>query len=101
MLVAQPPTELTEIYQRGLAASTLIAQPFWKELEHYMAEQILAAQEAMEKARYADQHTKANLLDRWIITKDLVARIEQFPVAAVEAARELGEQTQWLTNNTA
>ena len=91
MLVEAPPTELSELYQRGLAASTLVSQPFWRELEKYMAEMVQGALEAMEKARHADQYTKANLLDRWLLTKDLVARIEQFPVAAIEAARELGE----------
>lgn len=92
MLIHDHPTELQELYQRGLAASTLISQPFWKELERYMEEQIALAMEAMEKAQNASPEVKANLLDRWIITKNLVARIAQFPVAAIEATRELGEQ---------
>lgn len=92
MITAETPKELTEIYQRGLAASTLVSQPFWKELEKYLAEQIVAAMEAMEKARHSDAQVKANLLDRWLITKDLVEKIERFPLAAIEAARDIGEQ---------
>jgi hypothetical protein len=91
-MLIQVPTELQEVYQRGLAASTFVSQPFWKELERYMAESIATALEALEKARNAEPTVKANLVDRWLITKDLVARIEQFPVAAIEAARELGEE---------
>jgi hypothetical protein len=85
-------TEDDVIKNRGLQASTLINQPFWKELEIYMAMQIQDALEKLDGAKYADDRVKANLLYRWQVTKDLVARIEQFPVAAIEAARELGEQ---------
>jgi hypothetical protein len=85
-------TEDDVIRNRGLQASTLVNQPFWKELEIYMAVQIQDALEKLDGAKYADDRVKANLLYRWQVTKDLVARIEQFPVAAIEAARELGEQ---------
>jgi len=99
-MLTENPAQLSEVYQRGLMASTLISQPFWKELEAYMAEQIQAALENMEKAKHADQHAKANLLDRWILTKELVEKIEKFPLAAIEAAREFaGEQKTW-TNST-
>ena len=91
MLEVAPPTELQELYQRGLAASTLVNQPFWKELDNFMNQLVLEALNEMEGAKWADDCLKARRVDRWLTIKDLVARIEQFPLAAIEAARELGE----------
>lgn len=81
-------TELSEVYHRGLAASTLITQPFWKDLQIYMNQQVLDAMNGMGDAKFATDEVKARRVDRWLTIRDLVARIEQFPLAAIEAARE-------------
>jgi len=91
-MLTVPVDELQEAYQRGLAASTLITQPFWKELQIYMGEQVMEALNGMADARYADDAMKARRLDRWLIVRELVARIEQFPLAAIEAAKESGDR---------
>lgn len=89
-----PVTEQELIYRRGLAASTFISQPFWKDMQEYMGEQVNAAMQAMRDAANASDQTKANLLTRWQIIEGLVARIEQFPLAAIDAARESGERNE-------
>ena len=94
MLTFEHPTELQEQYQKGLAASTLVNQPFWKLVVEYMNDQVREALEALDDVRHADDRLKANAVNRWLLTKDLVARIEQFPLAAIEAARELGEMNE-------
>lgn len=94
MLELQHPTELQEQFQKGLAASTLVNQPFWKDLIGYMNEQVVEALNALESVRHADDRAKANAVNRWLIVKDLIARIEQFPLAAIAAARELGEMNE-------
>jgi len=83
--------ELQEVYQKGLAASTLITQPFWKDLQEYMGQQVMDALNALSDAKFADDYTKARRVDKFILIKELVARIEQFPLAAIEAARESGD----------
>ena len=87
-----PVDELQEAYQRGLAASTLITQPFWKDLQEYMGLQVQQALNAVADAKFADDTTKARRVDRWITVSELVARIEQFPLAAIEAAKESGDR---------
>ena len=79
------------IKHRGLSASTFMAQPFWIEIVAFLDDQIRARLQAMEEAKNASPEIKANMVDRWLITKELVSRIERFPMSAVEAARELGE----------
>ena len=79
--------ELQEVYQKGLAASTLITQPFWKDLQQYMNQQVLDAMNAMADAKFATDDVKARRVDRWLTIRDLVARIEQFPLAAIDAAK--------------
>ena len=84
--------ELQEVYQKGLAASTLITQPFWKDLQQFMNQQVLNAMNDMADAKYADDAIKARRVDKWLTIRDLVARIEQFPLAAIDAAKgERGE----------
>lgn len=92
MLVLEHPTEFQEIYQRGLSASTLVNQPFWKELTEFMNQMIRESLEANDKLQHADERIRIHALNRYLITKDLVARIEQFPLAAIEAARESGDR---------
>ena len=80
-----------QIRERALAASTFVAQPFWQELQKYLHECVAERLRAVEEAKYASDETKARLQDRWTNVKELVARIERFPQAAIEAAREQGE----------
>jgi hypothetical protein len=94
MLVLEHPTELQEIYQRGLAASTMVNQPFWKETVDFMSQMIRESLESMDKLQHADDRIRLNALNKYLIIKDLVARIEQFPLAAIEAARELGDKNE-------
>ena len=86
-------TELDVVRQRGLQASTFLAQPFWEELRQGMYAMIQERLKALRDARNATVEVKANLVDRWLMTEDLVARIERIPVSAVEAARELGRES--------
>ena len=84
--------ENEQIRQHGLEAATFCAQPFWQEFQkelHQIADECLRAAAG---AKDATDSAKARLLDRWIWTKDIVARIERIPQAAIEAARELGEE---------
>ena len=87
----RPQTESEQIHMRGLAASTLVSQPFWKELLQMMHETVNSRLLDIEKSTYAPDSAKANLVDRYILTKELVSRIERFPQGAIEAARESGE----------
>lgn len=84
-------TEQDAIRDRGLMASTFIAQPFWIELQRGMYEAVQECMKAMRGAEHASQEIKANLFDRWLLTEKLVARIERIPQAAIEAARETGD----------
>lgn len=94
MLVYEKPTELQELYQRGLAASTMVNQPFWKEMTEFMNQLIREALESFDKLQHADDRIRLNAVNKYLVIKELVARIEQFPLAAIEAARELGERNE-------
>jgi hypothetical protein len=84
-------TEQEQTIERGLQASTFVAQPFWQEMQKYFVDAVQERLKAMEDGKYASPEVKADLIRRWIITKEIVARIERIPQAAIEAARELGE----------
>lgn len=86
-----PITEQELTYRRGLAASTFISQPFWKDMQEYMGQQVADAMNALTDAKFADDNVKARRLDKFVLIKELVARIEQFPLAAIDAARESGD----------
>lgn len=84
-------TEQELIRQRGLQASTFVSQPFWIELIAGLRAIVQEKQKALEESRFANPQIKAAMVDHLIIAKELVARIERIPQAAIEAARELGE----------
>lgn len=88
MLEIQIP-ELDEIYQTGLAASTMVNTPYWRILTEHMNDLIRESLEALDKLQHADDRIRLNALNKYLTTKELVARIERFPLAAIEAAREL------------
>ena len=79
------------IRERGLSASTFVAQPFWQELRTYMHDIIGQKLADIEGSVCASDVVKARFVEQYIQVKELVARIERFPQAAIEAARESGE----------
>lgn len=85
-------SEQDQIRERGLQASTFVAQPFWQEIQKALYDMVQEKLKAMEAAKDASDTVKAHLLDRWIIAKELAARIERIPQLAIEAAREIGEE---------
>lgn len=93
-MLVQQIDELQEVYQVGLSASTMVNQPFWKKTSEFMNQMIRESLEALDKVQYADDRIRLNAMNKYLITKELVARIEQFPLAAIEAARELGERNE-------
>lgn len=85
-------TEQDAIREKGLQASTFVAQPFWQDIQKFFHECIHERLKAMEESRFASNDVKARLVDQLLWTKEIVARIERIPQAAIEAARELGEE---------
>ena len=85
-------SEQDQVRQKGLHASTFVAQPFWQEIQIALHDMVQERLNAMEQAKDASDLIKARLLDRWTWTKEIAARIERIPQAAIEAARELGEE---------
>ena len=83
--------EQDAIRERGLAASTFLSQPFWQELQRYMQTLVNQRLADIEGSGLASDVVKARFVEHYIQTKELVARIERFPLAAIEAARESGE----------
>lgn len=71
-----------------MLASTFVSQQFWVYLQKSMHEMIDERLLACEQAKDAPDAMKARLLDRYTLTKEIVARIERIPQAAIEAARE-------------
>jgi len=86
-----PITEEDRTRHRGLSASTFVAQPFWIEMQRYMYEAVDERLRAIQESFHAADDVKASLVDRYILTKELVSRIERFPQAAIDAVRESGE----------
>lgn len=84
--------EEEQIRERGLSASTFVAQPFWLEMQRYLYEQVQSKLQALADAEHASNEIRLRMLEQWRTTKELVARIERFPQLAIEAARETGEQ---------
>lgn len=80
------------IVERARAAQVFLQQPFWQDLSEYLHDAETAALNSLRDAKHGNSEAQMYALMRWRATEELVQRILNYPMSAIDMAREDGHK---------